>query len=104
MKKILFALFIQVSFSAFAGDLFLVCEDEQNDDFVSASIEKGKGSLMLVINEQQPLLLEVVQNKNETKSLFNLRVKALRLNKTEEVELSLFEEVALGPYICLIRD
>ena len=104
MKKILFALLIQVSFAAFAGDLYLVCENEQNDDFVSASIEEGEGSMLLVINVQQPLLLEVVQDKNENKSLFNLRVKDIRLNKTEEIELSLFEEVTLGHYICMIRD
>jgi hypothetical protein len=104
MKKILFAFLIQMSFAAFAGDLYFVCEDEQNDDFLSATIEDGKATLMLVVQQGQPLLVEVLQKNTNSTSVFDLKVRALRLNRTEDIELTLFEEVALGQYICLIRD
>jgi hypothetical protein len=104
MKKAFVAFLTLISFSAFAGDLYLVCEDEKNDDFISATIENGKASMMIMAQDDQPLLLDVKQIKDADKTIFDLKVKILRQNKTEQMELSLFEEVTLGKYICLIRD
>lgn len=104
MKKAFVLLMTLISFSAFAGDLYLVCEDEKNDDFMSATIEDGKASLMIMATEDQPLLLEVKQIKNSNKTTFDMKIKILRQNKIERVELSLFEEITFGNYTCLIRD
>ena len=81
-----------------------MCEDEKNDDFISATIENGKTSMIILIQIHNIKILEVKQIKSTEKTTVDLKVKILRQNKTEHMELSLFEEVTLGKYICLIRD
>lgn len=103
MKKTLFALLALLSLSAFAGDMYLVCEDEKNDDFLSVSIEDGKARLMLTL-EDQPLLLDLKQNKSDERTIYNLKVSFLKSHKSETIELKTFEEIQLGSYTCLVRD
>lgn len=103
MKKILWALLVFTSFSALAGDMYLVCEDEKNDDFLSASITDGKARMMLTL-EDQPLLLDLKTIKSEERTYYDLKVNFLRSHRAESILLKAFEEMQLGSYHCLVRD
>jgi hypothetical protein len=103
MKSILAVLFTLFSLSALAGDLYLVCEDASNDDFLSSTIENGRASLLLNTATNEPLLLKVREVKS-AQSKYELTLTQLRVNQSEKIELDLFEEINLGNYTCLIRD
>jgi hypothetical protein len=104
MKKILFLLLSFLSLSCFAGDLYLVCENEKENDFLSASIDAHGATMLLNITDSQPVRLHLKSQKEQQSSSFKLEVNFLREKINEEFELDLFEEIKLGDYICLIRD
>jgi len=92
-----------ISFSTFAGDLYFVCEDEKNDDFLSIMIDKGRARLILS-QEERPILLDLKQFKSDSHSSYHLKLTYLKSHLIEETELKIFEEVQLGTSVCLIRD
>ncbi len=104
MRKVLLALLVFVSFSAFAGDIYLVCEDEKNDDLVSVEVESDEGALLILNSENSSILLRVKKLKDLTRTSYNLNIKILGERESENIELSLFEEVTINNYICSIRD
>jgi hypothetical protein len=103
MKKAILPFIFALSYSAFAGDMNLVCEDEKNDDFLSVSINEGNARLLLSI-EGDPLLLNLKQVKSERQTRYDLTVTDLKSHRKEEIGLKIFEEVQLGSYVCLVRD
>ena len=103
MKKVILAFIFALSYSAFAGDMYLVCEDEENDDFLSVSISEGNARLLLSF-EGAPLLLNLKQVKSERHTRYNLTVTDLKSHTKEDIGLKIFEEVQLGTYVCLVRD
>jgi hypothetical protein len=103
MKKILFVLFILSSLSAYAGDMYLVCEDGKNDDFRSVSINKGRARMVLNLSDR-PLILDVTQFRRNKISRYNVKVSHGHFHHQEKRRLKLFEEIKVGSYICLIRD
>jgi hypothetical protein len=103
MKNTLTALLALISLSAFAGDKYFVCENEQNEDFLSATLNNGKARLMLTV-KNDPYLLDVKEVKSAKENSYILKITTLRVQKSEKVELDLFEEIQLGPYVCLMRD
>lgn len=103
MRKIIFALFILSSLSAYAGDMYLVCEDEKNDDFRSVSINDGRAQMVLNLSER-PLILDVTQVRRNKISRYDLKVTYENFHHQEKRRLKLFEEINVGSYICLIRD
>ena len=103
MKSLLAILFTLFSISAFGGDLYLVCEDVENDDFLSSTISEGRASLLLTTASNDPLLLKVRALKS-TKTQYELTLTQLRHNQSEKIALDLFEEIKLGNYTCMIRD
>jgi hypothetical protein len=103
MRKIIFALFILSSLSAYAGDMYLVCEDEKNDDFRSVSINKGKARLVLPMIEQIAIL-EINEMRSNIKTRYDLKVTYQSANQKKQIKLNLFEEIKVGSYICLVRD
>jgi hypothetical protein len=103
MKTLLAVLVTLFSLSAFAGDLYLVCEDTINDDFLSSTLNEGRASLLLTTSAQEPLLLKVRTLKSD-KTTYELTLTQLRLNQSEKIELEVFEEINLGNYTCMIRD
>jgi hypothetical protein len=104
MKLIIFATLIFASLSSFAGDLYFVCENEVDNDFLSASIGDHGATLLLNITESQPVRLHLKRNKSSQSAQYDLEVKFLREKITEQFELKLFEEIKLGKYSCLVRD
>jgi hypothetical protein len=104
MKKIVFMLFAFLSVSSFAGDLYLVCENEKDNDFLSASIDAYGATMLLNITDSQPVRLHLKSQKVNQSSSYKLEVNFLREKIKEEFELDLFEEIKLGNYTCLVRD
>jgi hypothetical protein len=104
MKLILFAALIFTSLSSFAGDLYFVCENEVDNDFLSATIGDRGATLLLNITESQPVRLHLKRNKSSQSAQYDLEVNFLREKITEQFELKLFEEIKLGKYSCLVRD
>jgi hypothetical protein len=104
MKKVLLAILALVSFSALAGDIYFVCEDEKNDDLVSIAVESDKTSSLILNIERSSILLRVKKGKELTRALYHLNIKTLGERDSETIELSLFEEVIIGNYSCSIRD
>ena len=103
MKSIIAILLSLFSLSAFSGDLYLVCEDSTNEDFLSSTINNGRATLLLTTVTNEPLLLNVRELKS-AQTKFELTLTQLRVNQSEKIELDLFEEINLGNYTCLIRD
>ncbi len=103
MKKLLLVFLAWISFSTFAGDMYLVCEDEKNDDFLSSSINDGSARIMLTTGDA-PLLLDLKQLSTDKSSIYNLRITFLKSCQSKTLELKTFEEVQLGSYVCLVRD
>jgi hypothetical protein len=103
MKKALCTLLALISFSSYAGDMYFVCEDEKNDDFLSITVDKGRARLLL-LQEETPLLLDLKQLKSKKHSRYHLRVTNLKSHQSEVTELKIFEEVLFGTYACLVRD
>ena len=104
MKLIPIVFLTFFSLTAFAGDMYLVCENEKDNDFLSASIEDHGATMLLNITESQPVKLHVKKNKTSQSTLYNLEVNFLREKISEEFELKIFEEINLGNYTCLVRD
>ena len=103
MEKTLLSLLAFISFSAFAGDMYFVCEDEINEDFISVSINEGRARLLLSVADD-PFLLDLKQVKAAKSIRYDLKVTSLKSKRSDTTELKIFEEVQLGSYICLVRD
>ncbi len=104
MRYILTMIFCLLSLSAFAGDLYLVCEDPKNDVLLSTTINNGSTRMMIHLSNEVTLELRLNPLQDEDKSLFSLEVTNLKSGLTETVHLAVFEEVTIGHYQCSIRD
>jgi hypothetical protein len=104
MRYILAMIICLLSLSAFAVDLYLVCEDSKNDVLLTTAINNGNTKMVVHVSNEVNLELRLSQLRDEDKSLFYLGVTNLKSVQSDNVHLSLFQEVTIGHYLCAARD
>lgn len=90
--------------SAFAGDLYLVCEKSDGEDMHSVTIESGRAMMIVNVDDQTPVLIDLNKIKKENISEFKVRLKNLRSNVKQTFNLKIAEEFQVGDFICAVRD
>lgn len=74
MKKTIYAIFLLFSFSALAGDLYLVCENTKNNMSFTSTINDGAANMIIPGKKGIFFFLHLEKTLNESNSLFKLEI------------------------------
>ena len=104
MKKTIYAIFLLFSFSALAGDLYLVCENTKNNMSFTSTINDGAANMIIPGKEGIFFFLQLEKTLNESNSLFKLEITNSKNETLEIKNLAIFEEITIGQFVCAVRD
>lgn len=102
MKNLILSVVLLLSStSAFAGDLVLICEKE--DHYIVRDLIDGRATIDVPVGSSK-VQLKVRQITSSEKTVFNLVMLDRASGLAGKLDVSLFEEVKIGEYSCMIRD